>query len=151
MVGKTASFAFPMLRKAAQLIDAGAKFIGTNPDMVDPVEGGTEPAAGVLLAAVEAATGRRPYIVGKPNSLMMIYARRDARRAGGGLRDDRRPDGHRRRRRAGGRDADLPGALRASRPATTIEQFPYRPTYVLDSVADFDPAEIAAAKTSTGG
>jgi NagD protein len=34
---------------------------------------------------------------------------------------------------------------------TTIEQFPYRPTYVLDSVADFDPAEIAAAKTSTGG
>ena len=75
VVGKTASFAFPMLRKAAQLIDAGAKFIGTNPDMVDPVEGGTEPAAGVLLAAIEAATGRRPYIVGKPNSLMMIYAR----------------------------------------------------------------------------
>jgi NagD protein len=43
VVGKTATFAFPMLRKAAQLIDSGAKFIGTNPDMLDPVEGGTEP------------------------------------------------------------------------------------------------------------
>ena len=75
VVGKTATFAFPMLRKAAQLIDSGAKFIGTNPDMLDPVEGGTEPAAGVLLAAIEAATGTKPYIVGKPNSLMMIYAR----------------------------------------------------------------------------
>ena len=60
VVGKTATFAFPMLRTAAQLIDAGAKFIGTNPDMLDPVEGGTEPAAGVLLAAIEAppAAGR---------------------------------------------------------------------------------------------
>ena len=60
VVGKTATFAFPMLCKAAQLIDSGAKFIGTNPDMLDPVEGGTEPAAGVLLAAIEAppAAGR---------------------------------------------------------------------------------------------
>ncbi len=76
VVGKTASFGFPMLRKAAELIGGGAKFIGTNPDMVDPVEGGTEPAAGALLASIEAATGMRPYVVGKPNSLMMIYARR---------------------------------------------------------------------------
>ena len=89
VVGKTASFGFPMLRKAAQLIDDGAKFIGTNPDLVDPVEGGTEPAAGALLASIEAATGMRPYIVGKPNSLMMIYARQDAGRPGRGLRDDR--------------------------------------------------------------
>jgi NagD protein len=61
VVGKTANFSFPMMTKAAQLIDGGAKFIGTNPDMVDPVEGGTEPAAGVLLAAVAAATGKAPY------------------------------------------------------------------------------------------
>ena len=150
VVGKTASFAFPMLRKAAQLIDAGAKFIGTNPDLVDPVEGGTEPAAGVLLAAVEAATGRRPYIVGKPNSLMMIYAREML----GVPAEDCVMIGDR-------MDTDVVGGLEAGMRTclvlsgvstrTTIEQFPYRPTYVLDSVADFDPAEIAAAKTSTGG
>ena len=75
MVGKTANFNFATMRKATQLIDGGAKFIGTNPDLIDPVEGGTEPAAGVILAAIEAATGKKPYIVGKPNSLMMIYAR----------------------------------------------------------------------------
>ena len=75
VVGKTANFNFATMRKATQLIDGGAKFIGTNPDLIDPVEGGTEPAAGVILAAIEAATGKKPYIVGKPNSLMMIYAR----------------------------------------------------------------------------
>ena len=64
------------LKKAVRLIDHGAKFIGTNPDMIDPVEGGLEPAAGTFLAAISAATGKKPYIVGKPNSLMMMLAAR---------------------------------------------------------------------------
>ena len=117
---------------------------------VDPVEGGTEPAAGVLLAAVEAATGRRPYIVGKPNSLMMIYAREmlgvpaeDCVMIGDRMDTDV----------VGGLEAGMRTCLVLSGVSTrmTIEEFPYRPTYVLDSVADFDPAEIAAAQTSTGG
>ena len=117
--------------------------------MVDPVEGGTEPAAGVLLAAIEAATGQRPYIVGKPNSLMMIYAREmlgvpaeDCVMIGDRMDTDV----------VGGLEAGMRTCLVLSGVSTrmTIEQFPYRPTYVLDSVADFDPAEIAAAKTSTG-
>ena len=112
VVGKTANFNFATMRKATQLIDGGAKFIGTNPDLIDPVEGGTEPAAGVILAAIEAATGKKPYIVGKPNSLMMIYARQMLGRACRGLRDDRRPDGHRHRRRPGGRDAHRARAVR---------------------------------------
>ena len=63
----------------------------------------------------------------------------DARGARRGLRDDRRPDGHRHRRRAGGRDAHLPGALRGLQPET-IEQFPYRPNFVFDSVGSIDSA-----------
>ena len=75
VVGLTHSFDYPKLRKAAQFISTGARFIGTNPDKADPVEDGLEPAAGALLAALEAATGRKPYIVGKPNALMMLIAR----------------------------------------------------------------------------
>ena len=52
----------PTMRKAAQLIDGGAKFIGTNPDMIDPVEGGTEPAAGASWPR------SRPLRVGRPTS-----------------------------------------------------------------------------------
>lgn len=143
VVGKTASFAYPMLRKAAQLIDEGAKFIGTNPDMMDPVEGGTtEPAAGVLLASIEAATGIKPYIVGKPNSLMMFYARRML----GIPAEDCVMIGDR-------MDTDVVGGLEAGMRTClvlsgvsdrdAVDGFPYRPTFVYDSVADIDPAELS--------
>ncbi len=142
VVGKTAGFAFPQLRKAAKLIDNGARFIGTNPDMVDPVEGGTEPAAGVLLASIEAATGMKPYVVGKPNSLMMIYAREMLGVAAGDcvMIGDRM-------------DTDVVGGLEAGMrtclvlsgvsDAQTVNRFPYRPTFVYDSVADIDPDHLA--------
>ena len=141
VVGKTAAFGFPMMRKAAHLIDGGAKFIGTNPDLVDPVEGGTEPAAGALLASIEAATGMRPYIVGKPNSLMMIYARRmlgvpaeDCVMIGDRMDTDI----------VGGMEAGMQTCLVLSGVSSrdTIARFPYRPTFVYDSVADIDPADI---------
>ena len=141
VVGKTASFGFSMMRKAAQLIDRGAKFIGTNPDLVDPVEGGTEPAAGALLASIEAATGMRPYIVGKPNSLMMIYARRmlgvpaeDCVMIGDRMDTDI----------VGGMEAGMQTCLVLSGVSTrtTISRFPYRPTFIYDSVAGIDPADI---------
>jgi len=145
VVGKTASFGFPMMKKAVQLIDAGAKFIGTNPDLVDPVEGGTEPAAGVLLAAIEAATGRRPYIVGKPNSLMMIYARKmldvpaeDCVMIGDRMDTDI----------VGGLEAGMRTCLVLSGVSTrdSVARFPYRPTFVYDSVADIDPAVIGEGR-----
>jgi len=59
----------------ARFLAAGARFIGTNPDKADPVEDGLEPAAGAILAALEAATGKKPFVVGKPNALMMLIAR----------------------------------------------------------------------------
>ncbi|HEY4993657.1 MAG TPA: HAD hydrolase-like protein, partial [Nakamurella sp.] len=145
VVGKTASFGFPMMKKAVQLIDAGAKFIGTNPDLVDPVEGGTEPAAGVLLAAIEAATGRKPYIVGKPNSLMMIYARKmldvpaeDCVMIGDRMDTDI----------VGGLEAGMRTCLVLSGVSTrdSVARFPYRPTFVYDSVADIDPAVIGEGR-----
>jgi NagD protein len=75
VAGKTTSFDFHSLKKAASFLAAGARFIGTNPDKADPVEDGLEPAAGAILAALEAATGKKPFVVGKPNALMMLIAR----------------------------------------------------------------------------
>jgi len=75
VAGKTTDFDFYRLKKAATFLAAGARFIGTNPDKADPVEDGLEPAAGAILAALEAATGKKPFIVGKPNALMMLIAR----------------------------------------------------------------------------
>lgn len=75
VAGKTRDFDFASLKKAATFLASGARFIGTNPDRADPVEDGLEPAAGAILAALEAATGKKPFIVGKPNALMMLIAR----------------------------------------------------------------------------
>jgi NagD protein len=75
VAGKTRDFDFARLKKAATFLAAGARFIGTNPDKADPVEDGLEPAAGAILAALEAATGKKPFVVGKPNALMMLIAR----------------------------------------------------------------------------
>lgn len=75
VVGKTRDLNYNMLNKAVAMIKGGAKFIGTNPDVIDPTESGEEPACGTILAAIEKATGKAPYVVGKPNPLMMLIAK----------------------------------------------------------------------------
>jgi 4-nitrophenyl phosphatase len=54
------------LKRAAALIRAGADFIGTNPDTTYPMPDGPAPGTGSMLAALQAATGREPLIIGKP-------------------------------------------------------------------------------------
>jgi NagD protein len=144
VVGKTKELSFTQLSRAAKLIDAGARFIGTNPDMIDPIEGGTEPAAGVILAAIEAATGKKPYVVGKPNSLMMFYAREMI----GAQAEDCVMIGDR-------MDTDIVGGLEAGMHTVlvlsgvsdrdTVEQFPYRPNFVFDNVGSMDWDALHAA------
>jgi len=68
-------FTFDRLRTACRLLNAGAKFAVTNPDLVHPSAEGPVPHTGSLLAALTAATGRQPdVIVGKPNPLMLEFA-----------------------------------------------------------------------------
>ena len=59
---------------AARLIRAGAPFVATNPDTTYPTPHGLAPGAGVMLAALEAASGVRPTIIGKPQSGMYQIA-----------------------------------------------------------------------------
>lgn len=63
-----------MITKAVCLIEAGAQFIATNPDVSDPTEVGTVPGCGAMAALIEKASGKAPFFVGKPNPLMMRSA-----------------------------------------------------------------------------
>lgn len=58
---------YDKLRRANRLVRSGAALIATNFDPTLPVPGGLEPGAGAILAAVEAASGVKAVIAGKPN------------------------------------------------------------------------------------
>ncbi len=62
------------LRRAAEAIDAGATFIGTNPDAWLPLGNDRTPETGPLLAYLERLTGQRPTIVGKPERPLLDLA-----------------------------------------------------------------------------
>lgn len=141
VVGKTSNFNFDMIKKAVRLIQGGAKFIGTNPDVVDPTESGIEPACGTILAAIETASGKKPYIVGKPNSLMMMLATRKM----GVHADDTIMVGDR-------MDTDIVGGMEAGMTTALVlsgvtgkdelGQFPYTPDHIFKSVADIYPDKL---------
>lgn len=66
VIGGDFSLTWEKLKNAILLVSRGAMLIGANPDMLIPTEEGLVPEAGTTLAAVEAATGRRPLVIGKP-------------------------------------------------------------------------------------
>jgi len=74
VLGETRTLSFERITVAIRLIRAGARFIATNPDMTGPSNDGPLPATGSVAALVTAATGVKPYFVGKPNPLMMRSA-----------------------------------------------------------------------------
>jgi len=62
------------LQRATSFIRAGVTFIGTNPDPSLPTPGGYIPGTGAILAALEAASGSKPLIIGKPSPTMYQIA-----------------------------------------------------------------------------
>jgi 4-nitrophenyl phosphatase len=65
---------YEKLKQATRLIRAGLPFIGTNPDQTLPTPNGLVPGAGMILAALEAASGVKPLILGKPSPEMYKIA-----------------------------------------------------------------------------
>jgi 4-nitrophenyl phosphatase len=65
---------YDKLKHATLLIRAGAKFICSNADLTLPIEGGFWPGAGSVLAFLEAASGVKATVVGKPGRLMFEVA-----------------------------------------------------------------------------
>src|SRR4030042_12830 len=74
VVGETRSYSYEKIETAVLLVLAGAKLIGTNPDLTGPTERGIGPACRALIAPIEMSTGRQAYFVGKPNPLIMRHA-----------------------------------------------------------------------------
>jgi glycerol 3-phosphatase-2 len=65
-VGFDPDLTYERVRTAALAIGAGARFVGSNPDTTLPTPEGFWPGAGATLALLQAATGVRPEVAGKP-------------------------------------------------------------------------------------
>jgi NagD protein len=135
VLGETRTYSFERITRGIRLIAAGARFIATNPDTIGPSPDGPLPATGSVAALISRATGVQPYFVGKPNPLMM----RSALNAIDAHSEDTAMIGDR-------MDTDIVSGLEAGLEAILVlsgvttpqeaERFPYRPSRIVDSVAD---------------
>lgn len=135
VLGETRTYSFEAITRAIRLIQGGARFIATNPDVTGPSQEGDLPATGAVAAMITAATGRQPYFVGKPNPMMIRSAlnRIDAHSETTAMIGDRM-------------DTDVVAGIEAglrtflvltgSTRSEDLVRYPFRPTQVLDSVAD---------------
>jgi NagD protein len=145
VLGETRTYSFEAITRAIRLIDAGARFLATNPDVSGPSHQGLLPACGSVAALISTATGRQPYFIGKPNPLMMRSAlnRLEAHSETTVMVGDRMATDI-----ISGLEAGLRTVLvttGSTRP-DQVELFPYRPTRVIDSIADL----VDLARDSAG-
>lgn len=79
VVGFTRHACYRQLASAVHLVNKGAQFVGTNPDVTFPHEVGSLPGAGAYLAFIQAATNRQPDVIGKPGRAIFEEALRRLR------------------------------------------------------------------------
>jgi NagD protein len=135
VLGETRNLSFDNLTKAVRLINNGSRFIATNPDATGPSPEGPLPATGAVAALITKATGKDPYIVGKPNPMMFRSAMRKikAHSESTAMIGDRM-------------DTDIVAGIEAGLHTilvrtgisddAEIAKYPFRPTEILASVAD---------------
>ncbi|WP_043535830.1 HAD-IIA family hydrolase [Actinomyces polynesiensis] len=145
VLGETRNYDFNALTRAIRLIEKGAKFIATNPDVTGPSDEGMLPATGSVAAMIKAATGHSPYFVGKPNPVMIraglnrlgIHSE-DAAMVGDRMDTDVRA----------GVEAGLRThlVLSGSTKAEQVANFPYRPFGIHNGIGDL----VALVEASRG-
>jgi len=135
VLGETRNFNFDSLTKAIRLINNGSRFIATNPDATGPSAEGVLPATGSVAALITKATGKDPYIVGKPNPMMFRSAMNkiNAHSETTGMIGDRM-------------DTDIVAGIEAGLHTVLvltgiaddaeINKYPFRPNEILNSIAD---------------
>jgi NagD protein len=138
VLGETRTYSFERIARAIRLVAGGARFIATNPDATGPSPEGPLPATGSVAALISRATGVEPYYVGKPNPLMMRSALNaiDAHSESSAMIGDRM-------------DTDVVSGLEAGMETILVltglttredaERYPYRPSRIVDSIADLVP------------
>ncbi|NEM91893.1 HAD-IIA family hydrolase [Galbitalea soli] len=142
VVGETRNYSFEAITKAIRLIGDGSRFIVTNPDATGPSAEGPLPATGAVAALISKATGKEPYVVGKPNPMMFRSAMNKigAHSENTGMIGDRM-------------DTDVVAGIEAGlhtilvltgiSDEAEIQKYPFRPAEVLNSVADLlDPEPV---------
>lgn len=141
VIGETRNYSFEAITKAIRLIGSGSRFIATNPDATGPSADGPMPATGAVTALITKATGKDPYVVGKPNPMMFRSAMNKigAHSENTGMIGDRM-------------DTDIVAGIEAGlhtilvltgiSDQAEIDRFPFRPDEIIDSVADLLAIEI---------
>src|SRR6201747_320291 len=140
---ETRIYPFEAITNALRLIVNGSRFIVTNPDATGPSPEGPMPATGAVAALITKATGKEPYVVGKPNPMMF----RSAMNKIGAHSENTAMIGDR-------MDTDIVAGIEAGLHTVLVltgisdqaelERYPFRPDEVLDSVADLldkEPSE----------
>ncbi|NLN93176.1 MAG: HAD family hydrolase [Candidatus Hydrogenedens sp.] len=137
VLGETMAYHLEQITQAVRLVAGGARFIATNPDASGPTESGIVPACGALAALIEKATDRSPFFVGKPAPLMMRYAMNylEVHSQNTVMVGDRM-------------DTDIIAGMQAGMETILVlsgvtrredlSAFPFRPSRVLESVADIE-------------
>jgi glycerol 3-phosphatase-2 len=74
VVGFDPELTYEGVRTATLAIRAGARFVGSNPDTTLPTPEGLWPGAGATLALLQASTGVRPEVAGKPERPLLEAA-----------------------------------------------------------------------------
>jgi len=142
VVGETRNYSFEAITKAIRLINDGARFIATNPDATGPSAEGPMPATGAISALITKATGKEPYVVGKPNPMMF----RSAMNRIGAHSENTAMIGDR-------MDTDIIAGIEAGLHTilvltgisddAEIARYPFRPDEILGSVAELlDPSPV---------
>lgn len=135
VLGETRTYSFEAITRAIRLVGAGARFIATNPDVTSPSPEGPLPATGSVAAMITKAVGAQPYFVGKPNPMMFRSAmnRIEAHSESTVMMGDRMETDI-----IAGIEAGLETilVLSGSTKAADVARFPFRPSRVLDSIAD---------------
>jgi glycerol-1-phosphatase len=151
VVGIDDDFTYARLRTASVLVQRGAKLVATNADRTFPAaDGELWPGAGALVAALEASTGVKAEVIGKPYAPLFEAA---LRRSGGStplVIGDRL-------------DTDIAGAtalgwdsmlvLSGVSTETELTGSPFRPTYVARDVRallDEDAVERVGGASGAG-
>lgn len=135
VLGETRTYSFDVITRAIRLIERGARFVATNPDPTGPSPDGPLPATGAVAAMITKATGATPYFVGKPNPMMFRSAmnRIEAHAECTAMIGDRMDTDV-----VAGVEAGLETilVLSGSTRAGEVARFPFKPTRILDSIAD---------------
>jgi HAD superfamily hydrolase (TIGR01457 family) len=72
VAGFDTELTYAKLRTACALVDRGVEYVATNPDLVCPVAGKRSvPDCGSICLMIEQATGKKPYVLGKPRPEMV--------------------------------------------------------------------------------